>query len=117
MLEEDSHLCAAHEMLSEIMEMACCVDQLDDGNLVSCEVAARHLQFIEHEVKKKADVKRRTDPGMDFFLGRTKRSGGALVSPELTKWVASKAAQESSVLKEQRKAAEEQKLARGGGGK
>ena len=36
------------------------------------------------------------------------------MDPELMKWIASKASQESAVLKEQRKAAEEQALAKKG---
>ena len=75
------------------------------------EAAARHLQFVEYEVKKKADAKR-SDSNAEFFLGRSKRTGGALISPDLLKWVSDKAAQESAVFKEQRKAAEERSLAR-----
>ena len=110
-LKDDDHLCQLHEVLSEVVELLACVDQVDPGNLCGMEAAARHLQFVEYEVKKKADSKR-SDSKAEFFLGRSKRTGGALISPELLKWVSDKAAQESAVLKEQRKAAEERALAR-----
>jgi hypothetical protein len=92
--------------------MAACVDQLDVGNLVSIECACRQLQYVEHEVKKKADARRGDYSSEAYFLGRTRRSGGALIAPELLKWVSEKAARDSAVLKEQRKAAEERALAR-----
>lgn len=111
-LEEESHLCSLHEIISEILEMAASVDQLDIGNLVSIECACRQLQYVEHEVKKKADARRGDYSAEAYFLGRTRRSGGALIAPELLKWVSEKAARDSAVLKEQRKAAEERALAR-----
>ena len=110
-MKDDDHLCQLHEVLSEVVELLACVDQVDPGNLCGMEAAARHLQFVEYEVKKKADTKK-SDSNAEFFLGRSKRTGGALISPELLKWVSDKAAQESAVLKEQRKAAEERALAR-----
>ena len=62
-------------------------------------------------MKKKVESKRAPD-GAEYFLGRAKRTGGALISPELTKWVAERAQRDSQILKEQRKAAEERSLAR-----
>ena len=110
-LKDDDHLCQLHEVLSEIVELLPCVGQVDLGNLCGLEAVARHLQFVEYEAKKKADSKRSGSNG-EFFLGRSKRTGGALISPDLLKWVSGKAAQESAVPKEQRKAAEERALAR-----
>ena len=40
------------------------------------------------------------------FEGRTRMAGGAIVSPDLLRHVAEKAAQENDILKQQRKAAE-----------
>ena len=68
---------------------------------------------VEHEVKKKAEAKKQPD-GSEYFVGRQKRTGGALVSPDLVKWVAEKASRESAILKESRKAAEERALVRKG---
>ena len=110
-LEENSHLCSTHEMLSEVVELLACVDQLDLTNLSGAEAASRHLQFIEFEVKKKAEASKTAD-GSECFLGRGKKTGGALVCPELTRWVAEKSAKDSMILKEQRKAAEERSLAK-----
>ena len=100
--------------LAEALELALCVDQVDASNLACCEVLARHIQFVEHEVKKKAESRRDAD-GSEYFLGRTKRTGGALISPALLQWVATRASQEAAVMKETRKAAEERSLARKAG--
>ena len=96
---------------SEEIELLGCVDQLDLGNLCGAEAIARHLQFHEHEVKKKQDAKRGYDQN-EYFLGRPRRSGGALISPEVLEWVAGKAQKDSSILTEQRKAVEERALLR-----
>eukprot|EP00959_Pyramimonas_sp_CCMP1952_P292619 6120029-Pyramimonas_sp.AAC.1 len=69
-------------MLSEIFELACTCDQVRVANLAPLEALARHVQFIEHKVRK------RKEPGKDFdardyYLWCTRRTGGAIVSPEL----------------------------------
>jgi len=111
-VNEDSHLNQLHEVLSEVVEMALCVDQVDGVNLVSMEVAARHLQYVEHEVRKKTEAKKGDSSGAEYFLGKQSRAGGALIAPELLKWVAERAARDSAVMKEHRKAMEERALAR-----
>ena len=102
----------AHETLSEVLELLALVDQCDVGNLSAAESAVRHCQYIEYEIRKKAEAKRAIDSSSSYFLGRTRQTGGALVSPDLLKWVAEKASRDSAVLKEQRKAAEERALAK-----
>eukprot|EP00971_Amphidinium_carterae_P190185 3774992-Amphidinium_carterae.1 len=52
------------------------------------------------------------DDGGEYFLGRSKRAGGAIVSPELLRYVAERASRDSAILKETRKASEEKALAR-----
>ncbi|CAK0824003.1 unnamed protein product, partial [Prorocentrum cordatum] len=94
-LNDDEHSVVAHEMLSEILELACTYDQVDVANLASMGALARHLQFLEHKVKKKKETIKDFD-SQDYYLGRTRRTGGAIISPELLKW------------EEERKAAEEQ---------
>ena len=108
-LKEDDHLTIVHEILSEVLELLGCVDQLDLGNLVGAESAVRHIQYIEHEIKKRAESKKTADSS-EHFLGRHRRTGGALINPELLRWVAEKAMRDSQILKEQRKAAEERSL-------
>ena len=95
----------------ETTELACTYDQVDISNLASMEALARHMQFIEHNVKKKKDTVKDFD-SQDYYLGRQRRTGGAIISPELLKWVAESAARDSAILKEERKAAEERALAR-----
>ena len=111
-LQDDDHHCQVHELLSELLELFGCVDQLDMTNLAGLESLSRHFQFLEFEVKKKMDAKKPSHDNSEYYLGRPRRTGGALVSPELMKWVAEKASKDSAVLKEQRKAAEERALAR-----
>jgi len=108
-LNEDDHLCTTHEMLSEVVELMGCLDQLDLSNLASAESAIRHLQYVEHEVKKKVESKRAPD-NSEYFLGRIRRTGGCIIDPNLLKWVAERASRDSQILKEQRKAAEERAL-------
>ena len=48
-----------------------------------------------------------------LFLGHARSRGHALVVPQLERWVATKLAEESAVLKERRKGREERALARG----
>jgi hypothetical protein len=110
-LKDDQRVCTSHEMLAEILELAVCVDQLDVSNLSCFEILLRHTQMIEAEVKKSAESKKEYDVS-EYYLGRTRRTGGALVCPDLVKWVAERAGADSNILKEQRKAAEERRLAK-----
>jgi hypothetical protein len=109
MLKDDERVGLNHEIISEILEYAINVDQLDITNLSSFECALRHLQVMEGEVKRKSEAKRGFDSN-EYFLGRSRRTGGALVCPALTKWGAEKASADSAILKEQRKATEERAL-------
>ncbi len=110
-IQDDSHFGSTHELISEAIEMFVCVDQLDAYNSTGVETLMRQLQFVEYEVKKKREAKAPTD-GAHYFRGRFKMTGGAIIDPELLRWIASKASQDSAILKEQRKAAEEQALAK-----
>ncbi|CAK0856813.1 unnamed protein product [Prorocentrum cordatum] len=82
---DEEHIVVAHEMLSEILALACTYDQMDVSNLASMEALARHMQFIEH--KKKQDTVKDFD-SQGYYLGRARSAGGAIASPELLKWVA-----------------------------
>ena len=110
-LQEDDRLAVEHENWSEALELLSCVDQLDVVNLCGVEAICRQLQYTEHEVQKKVDAKKpRTH--VDYFLGRARRAGGGLIAPALVDWVSTKAGKEAAILKEQRKAADEQALLR-----
>lgn len=109
-LNDDDHSNLLHEILSEALELFACNDQLDITNFASAETLARHVQYVEPEVKK-SDAKRPTD-NSENFMGRARRTGGAIICPDSLKWVSERAGNESASLKEQRKAAEERALAR-----
>ena len=107
--KEDQRTCLVHEMLSEIFELAITYDQLDAANCASMEMLLRYLQNTEAEVKKAQESKKDFDSSV-YYLGRSRRTGGALVSPELTKWGADRASADYAILKEQRKIMDERKL-------
>ena len=88
-----------------------CNDQLDVANLACAETVAREIQWDELETKKTQDAKKVPD-GSEYFLGRTRRTGNALICPELAAWATTAAAKDTGILKKQRKAAEKRGLAR-----
>ena len=117
-LQDEDRLNLIHEMLSEFLELLGCVDQLDLSNLAGVEAICRNLQHTEHEIKKR--VEKAGSEMSDWFLGRPRRAGGAIVSPDLVAWVSDKAQKRASILKEERKLATEQdelRKAKKGGGK
>ena len=107
--QDDQFTAVIHEVLSEIYEYMLTYDQLDVVNLASAECLLRHMQMTEAKVKKVQESKKEYDAN-EYYLGRSRRTGGALVCPALTKWVAEKASSDSAILKEQRKATEERKI-------
>ncbi len=110
-VQEESHHGVTHELISEALELFACVDQVDALNSAGIESLLRHKQYIEYEVKKRREAKKPAD-GAFYFRARSKATGGAVIDPALLKWIAETAARDSAILKEQRKAAEEQALAR-----
>jgi hypothetical protein len=111
-LPDDQTTAVIHGVLSEIYEYMVIYDQLDVVNLASAECLLRHMQMTEARVKKLQESKRDFDAN-EYYLGRTRRTGGALICPALTKWVAEQATADSAILKEQRRAEEERKAQRG----
>ena len=110
-IKDDEKMGPTHGMLSEILELCACIYQCDVSNLACMESVARNIQYIEFEVKKKVEAKRPFDSS-EYYLGRSKKTGGALQSPVLARWVAERASRDSAIMKEQRKAAEERSLSR-----
>ena len=110
-IKEEQRVAEQHEALSEVLDLAVQYDQLDVSNLACLEAATRRLQYYEAEERKKQEAKRDAD-GSEWFLGRSGKVGGNLVSPDLEKHVAERAARKASILKEQRKAQEERQLLR-----
>ncbi len=85
------------------------------GCLESFELLARRAQVIESAHSFSAanpDYSHAED-----MMGWGIQKGGALVSPALTRFAASKAAERSSILKEKRKFAEEMRLRKPASGK
>jgi hypothetical protein len=108
-----------HELLSQVIEAAATVDQLNVSSLVSFESLIRRLQFIEeaHAISPTAP----SYEAAEHWMGSNRRKGGILINPALMKHVAEKVKDETSVAKERRKAKEERRLApahkKKGGGK
>jgi len=116
-LQGDDRRVVQHELLSEILHVAATYDCLDLSNLACMELVTRHVQLIEREVRDVALAKQLQHQAKgsassslpqeaEWFTGRGRRGGTALVSPELMKYVAERASQESAVQKELRKAIE-----------
>ena len=112
-IAEHSHVGQIHELVSEAIDLLITVDQLDGFNLTGVESLVRVLQYHECEVRKKREAKAPPD-GSRYFRSRGKATGGCVLDPELLKWIAAKAGQDSAILKETRKAAEEATLSRKG---
>ncbi len=111
---DDSHNGQLHEVISEAVDLFVTVDQVDAFNLAGVESLLRTLQYIEFEVRKKREAKLQVDNSY-YFRSRPRNVGGAIIDPALLEYIAKRASQDSAVLKEQRKAAEEAALARKGG--
>lgn len=106
-----------HEVLSQCIELAATVDQVNLASLISFEFLVRRLQLIEE-----AHVLAPSAPsyeGSEHWMGSGRRRGGVLVSPALAKHVASRVREETEVAKERRKAREERRMVpnKKGGGK
>ena len=93
-----------HAVLSEVLEKALCIGQLDVSNLCSLELCVRRLQLIEeaHRVNP-------TQPnyqGSEYWMGSRSRKGGILVAPHLSRFVAEEQRQDNTIQLEKRNAAE-----------
>ncbi|CAK0849207.1 unnamed protein product, partial [Prorocentrum cordatum] len=99
-----------HGMLSEIIVLATTLVQLDVSDLAGMGSLCLHSRHTKQRIKKKQEAGKDFDL-QGYYLGRARRTGGAWKAPELQKWVAEWAARESSILKEEKEAAEERTLA------
>jgi hypothetical protein len=108
-LQDDDRHAVKHESLLEMLELMICSDQLNGSNLACAESLMRELQYNDFEIKKKVEMKKPASHA-EWFLGRPRRTGGALVCPALADWVAGRALKESAILKEHCKAADERAL-------
>ena len=71
-------------------------------NLTAAEVIARNLQYTEYEMKKRNN-KRPVGDMSDWFLGRCRRYGSAIICLDFLKYVSTKSLKDCSFLKESRK--------------
>ena len=95
-------------MLTQVIEVASTVDQLSIPSLLSFEYLVRRLQLFEeaHMIAPSAPVYE----GSEHWLGTGRRKGGMLISPALSKHVASRVKAETEIATERRKAREERRL-------
>ena len=93
-----------NEVLSRILDTALVYDALNVSNLACMELVVRRKQLLAeaHSYNPMAP----SYEGADHYMGTAYRPGGAIVTPELTEYVARKMQQESSILKERRKLSE-----------
>ena len=93
-----------HDMLGLALQVAITYDQLDVSNLASMEVIARLYQIIE-ETGGNMRVE-----GLEHYVGRGAAGSlrrGVALAPMLAKHTTEQLAQQTSILKERRKAREE----------
>ena len=104
-----------HECLSRIMDAMVMVDQLNVPALQSAELIFRRLQVIRQA--------HRASPGnpdyssADYYMGWKFKRAGLGVDSDLSAFVATELKNEAAILKESRKAKEEQEARRRGKGK
>lgn len=108
---------SAHEHcgISRVLEYACEIHQVNVMMVVSFEALGRRLQLIEqaHAYSgSKPDY-----PHGDDFMGRGTGRGRTMVAPGLRRFVADRARERATVLKEMRKQREEQRVRKPEGGK
>ena len=110
-IPENDRVVHENEVLSRALDLAISYDSLNVANQASFELIIRRKQLLAEEC---SDVD--TTPsyaGADHLMGASYRPGGAIIVPELTKYVADRMHQESQIMKEKRK----QGAMKGGKGK
>ena len=118
-LDEGDAGLALCELISEVVEVAVCRDQLDISNLLCFEHLERKRQWIEEGYRQRLEDSRfQKSQGKDgsaltaeAFSGRPRMAGGAIICPALIAHVARKAHEDSELLRQQRKALEARGLA------
>ena len=109
---KDSAVWIIHDMVGFSIELALCYDQLDAVNLASFEVLGRLYQLLE-ETMGSMKVE-----GIDHYIGRSESSGlrrGIALAPSLAKHTTEALAKETEIIKQRRKAREEEQALRAGG--
>ena len=103
-----------HEVLARVLDSMVTVDQLNAPALQSAELVCRRIQVIEdaHSVSPSAP----DYSAADEYMGWATHRQGAAVAPDLQRHVANAMRDKAAIMKESRKAKEEQKLRRGKGG-
>jgi hypothetical protein len=97
-----------HFVISKVLDTAARIDQINLKTLVCFELLIRRAQVIEN-----AHALNPSNPEYgpaDDLMGWGVQRGGALVAPSLSKHAAAKATERYSVIREQRKFAEEMRL-------
>ena len=108
-IPKDSLGYTLHDLLGYVLELAVSYDQLDMPNLASMEVLGRLYQLLE-ETSGTMVVE-----GMEHYIGRSKTAGrkrGIALAPGLAKSVTNAMSTEVEILKQRRKAREEETAAR-----
>ena len=98
-----------HDIVGYCIELAVCYDQIDLANCASFEILGRLYQLLE-ETGGTMVVE-----GLDHYIGRARTGGkkrGVAMAPGLSKSVAATMGAEVEVLKQRRKAREEEAAAK-----
>ena len=100
-----------HDGACQLLEVMCCYDQLNVGNLACAELVCRQLQLTEERWRERFTSADSADSesNLHLYLGGASR-GNLCISPMLQEWIADELRKESAVSKERRKAREERAL-------
>jgi len=97
---------AIHELCCLILEQMATYDQLDCGALASAETAARSIQLQEDRWRDRI-VGSAGEHSIDTHLFTGTQQRVLCISPELEEWIAEENRKSAAMLKERRKAKEE----------
>ena len=106
-LKDDEHAWATVEIISEALELFNTIGQLDTINLCGCEAMVGWQQYIGYGMQREKGRKKAND-GSSYFLSRFLSAGGRIAAPDLLRFVSEGAGEDAGVMKELRKAQEEQ---------
>ncbi|CAK0892099.1 unnamed protein product, partial [Prorocentrum cordatum] len=108
-ISPDSTAFLMHDLVGLALDLSVCYDQCDGGNLASVEVLPRLHQLVE-ETSGTLQLE-----GIERYLGRDRTGGlrrGVALNPSLAQCATEKKSKETEVMKQRRKACEEEEAAK-----
>ena len=99
-----------HRILSKMLELMTCYDQLNILNIAAAELALKRRMLLESAYQGRPEAPH--FEGSEHFMGFRDTEAGEYIDPEIVKYRSQKLKEETSVLKEVRLKREEDNAAR-----